>query len=394
MEEWRWQFGVWGGATTAVVLGGALFLLWLLELRSFQGERSVARRVVLGALGGLGAVAVFAVALQITLVREAFEEVAGGTAVLLDSSLSMTLEGPHGERGDAVRALLREWQEDDRIEPTAYEFGSRTRGVIWQGLAESYNPEDDATHIREALVSVLEKSSDHEIGSVVLVTDGADPNFRASTLSLDATSPVIHTVVVGGEDELADQAIVSLRADATAYVGVPAIIRAEVRAVGALRVPELPVQIWHQGRLLEEKRVPLDADGRSTVAFEVTPKRAGRALYRLSVPRDEADEVPQNNTRAVLLRVGRDRIRVLLVAGRPSWDVRFLREFIKRDGSVDLISFFILRAPSDLTAAGTNELALIPFPTDELFREHLGSFDVVIFQNFDFEPYDMQEYLP
>jgi uncharacterized membrane protein len=61
---------------------------------------------------------------------------------------------------------------------------------------------------------------------------------------------------------------------------------------------------------------------------------------------------------------------------------------------VDLISFFILRASADLTAAPNDELALIPFPTDELFREHLGSFDVVIFQNFDYAPYEMSTYLP
>ena len=44
--------------------------------------------------------------------------------------------------------------------------------------------------------------------------------------------------------------------------------------------------------------------------------------------------------------------------------------------------------------AGPDELALIPFPTDELFNEHLGSFDLVIFQNFEYGPYQMARYLP
>jgi uncharacterized membrane protein len=172
------------------------------------------------------------------------------------------------------------------------------------------------------------------------------------------------------------------------------VIRADVRAVGELRSSELRVQLWHEGRLEQETLAVLDEAGRGTVAFEVTPRRMGRTLYRLLIPADSKDEVPQNNDRAALLRVGRERLRALLVAGRPSWDVRFLRDFLKRDGSVDLVSFFILRAPADLTDAPTNELALIPFPTDELFREHLGSFDVVIFQNFDYAPYEMQTYLP
>jgi len=172
------------------------------------------------------------------------------------------------------------------------------------------------------------------------------------------------------------------------------LIRADIRSVGELRQSELRVQLWHESRLEEETVATLDETGRGTVAFEVTPRRPGRALYRLLIPEASNDEVPQNNDRAALLRVGRERLRALLVAGRPGWDVRFLRDFLKRDGSVDLVSFFILRAAADLTAAPTNELALIPFPTDELFREHLGSFDVVIFQNFDYAPYEMQTYLP
>jgi uncharacterized membrane protein len=394
VDGWQWQLGIAGGATTAWALGLALLALWLFELRSIRGESDRRRRVALGALGGLGILGVYLLALQITLVRETFEEVAGGTAVLLDNSRSMTLTGESGSRDDAVRALISEWQQDGRVSPIVYLFGSSTRGAVWDGLAGSYRPTDDTTNLREALDYALANDAGREIGSVIVVTDGADSRFRADALSLGADSPAVHAVIVGGDDPLDDQAVVSLRADTTAYVGVPAIIRADLRAVGALQGRELPVQLWHESRLEQESIAVLDADGRATVSFEVTPKRIGRALYRVLIPAMDEDEVPENNVRAALLRVGRERLRALLVAGRPSWDVRFLRDFLKRDGSVDLVSFFILRAAADLTAAPTNELALIPFPTDELFREHLGSFDVVIFQNFDYAPYEMATYLP
>ena len=394
MTDWQWQIGIWGGNTTAWVLGLALFALWLVELRSIRGESDRRRKFTLGALGALGILAVYLLALQITLVRETFEDVAGGTAILLDSSRSMTLSGKEGSRRDEVKALIGDWQDDDRVSPVAYLFGSSARAAVWDGLGERYEPADDETRIRNALNYVLGKGIDRDIGSVILITDGADASFRADTIALGQSPPVIHSVVVGGDDPLDDQAIVSLRADTTAYVGVPAIIRADVRAVGDLRSAELRVQLWHESRLEQEIVAELDQDGRGTLTFEVTPQRTGRSLYRLLIPAASNDEVPQNNDRAALLRVGRERLRALLVAGRPSWDVRFLRDFLKRDGSVDLVSFFILRAAADLTAAPTDELALIPFPTDELFREHLGSFDVVIFQNFDYAPYEMQSYLP
>jgi len=394
VTDWQWQLGIWGGNTTAWVLGLALFALWLVELRSIGGESDRRRKFTLGALGALGILAVYLLALQITFVRETFEDVAGGTAVVLDNSRSMTLSGKVGPRRDEVNALIGDWQDDDRVSPVVYLFGSGVRAAVWDGLGERYEPSDDETRIRNALNYVLGKGVDREIGSVILITDGADTSFRAEAVALGQSPPVVHSVVVGGDDPLDDQAIVSLHADTTAYVGVPAIIRADVRAVGDLRSAEVRVQLWHESRLQQELVAELDQDGRGTLTFEVTPQRTGRSLYRLLIPAASNDEVPQNNDRAALLRVGRERLRALLVAGRPSWDVRFLRDFLKRDGSVDLVSFFILRAAADLTAAPTDELALIPFPTDELFREHLGSFDVVIFQNFDYAPYEMQSYLP
>jgi len=394
VADWQWQLGILGGSTTAWVIGLALFALWLVELRSIRGESDRRRRFALASLGGVAILAVYLLALQITLFRETFEDVAGSTGILIDNSRSMTLSGASGPRSDAVRALINEWQDDDRVNPVVYLFGSSTRGAIWSGLGESYEPSDDETNIREALDYVLAKGADQDLGSLVVITDGSDASFRADTLALGSGAPVIHTIVVGGDDPIDDQAIVSLHADTTAYVGVPAVIRADVRAVGDLRRHELRVQLWHESRLEQETIAELDEAGRGTVAFEMTPQRIGRALYRVLIPAASNDEVPQNNNRAALLRVGRERLRALLVAGRPSWDVRFLRDFLKRDGSIDLVSFFILRAAADLTAAPTNELALIPFPTDELFREHLGSFDVVIFQNFDYAPYEMQTYLP
>jgi uncharacterized membrane protein len=85
---------------------------------------------------------------------------------------------------------------------------------------------------------------------------------------------------------------------------------------------------------------------------------------------------------------------VLQVVGRPSWDERFLRELLKRNPNVDLISFFILRSTTDMQKAPQEELALIPFPVAELFTTELDTFDVVIFQNFTYRPYNMARFLP
>ena len=83
----------------------------------------------------------------------------------------------------------------------------------------------------------------------------------------------------------------------------------------------------------------------------------------------EAVEV--NNRWSFEVKVIRDRVRVLHLNGRPSWDSRFLRETLANNPKVDLLSFFILRTLTDDVGATTSELSLIPFPSNLLFSEYL-----------------------
>jgi uncharacterized membrane protein len=59
-----------------------------------------------------------------------------------------------------------------------------------------------------------------------------------------------------------------------------------------------------------------------------------------------------------------------------------------------VVAFFILRTMTDDARATQNELALIPFPVDQLFTDQLATFDAVVLQDFDAQPYGLERYLP
>jgi uncharacterized membrane protein len=111
------------------------------------------------------------------------------------------------------------------------------------------------------------------------------------------------------------------------------------------------------------------------------------------VPVAPKEAVTTNNTRSFVIRVIRDKIRVLQVAGQPSWDVRALRQMLKSNPNVDLISFFILRTQDDISLVPNDEMSLIPFPTRELFEQQLPSFDLILLQDFEYLPYGIGDYL-
>ena len=55
------------------------------------------------------------------------------------------------------------------------------------------------------------------------------------------------------------------------------------------------------------------------------------------------------------------------------------RNLLKSDPAVDLVHFSILRPPDKQDFTPLHELALIPFPTEELFERRLDEFDLIIF---------------
>ena len=194
---------------------------------------------------------------------------------------------------------------------------------------------------------------------------------RARAAVADLEVPV-NTVLVG-QSALLDLAIERVQVDDFAFVRNSLTVEVEVRGRG-FEGRTVPVTLSREGQPVATKNVTLRGEEPVKVAFTFTPDQTGRFVYTVETPVFPREAVVENNTRAFTLKVIRDRVRVLLVVGRPSWDERFLRGLLKQDANVDLVSFYILRTMADEPNV-TNpprELSLIPFPMDEIFRQKLS----------------------
>jgi len=302
----------------------------------------------------------------------------GRTVVLVDGSRSMGVETERIER--ALRVL-----QDLGGDPDVYTFGERLQA----GPPQDWT--DSGTDIGAALEAVADRYLGQTLRSIVLVTDGIDRGGLRANLAgeSDSAAPFLPgplTVVQVGETISGiDNAVTDIQTGGFAFLRTPFPLTAGVQGAPE---SDLTVTLRREGRLVDTQRVTLDSMGQGSVRFEVTPNAVGRFVWEISVPDAVDDAVPGNNSHAVVVRVVRDRTRVLQVCGSPSYDQKFLRLFLKDDPSVDLVSFFILRTHEDFASGWyPDELSLIAFPYERLFTEQLETFDVVIFQNFDFKPY-------
>ena len=114
-----------------------------------------------------------------------------------------------------------------------------------------------------------------------------------------------------------------------------------------------------------------------TSSFTATADRLGAERWRL-----EARSGDRARAREFRVEVVRQKYRIMYLAGRPSSEYAFLREYLKSDPNRELVSFVILRNPENPSPAADRDMSLIPFPVDEIFLKTLPQFDLFILENF------------
>ncbi len=377
-----WTAPAWQPALGAVVAA----VLWgMAALGRRQGRAGLARAGEL-ALWGVALAALVVALARPVWVAESGREEPGLLVGLVDASASLSVLAQGAPRSDEASARVVELAGEGA---SLFHFADK----LASGPPLAFS--GAGTDVDAALRALDDRVAGQELAGIVLVSDGLDRGpLRRRFQEEGPSAPLpplagpLTVVQVGRPEGLSDLSVRDVDAGGFAYVRTPFSVSAALKGVGyAGRT--VPVQLLRDGALVATQEVTLDEDGLADVRFEVRPDRAGRFAYAVSVPAFEGDAVPSNNLAPVVVRVVRDRLRVLQVAGAPSWDVKFLRRFLKGDPSVDLVSFFILRTIDDIRRRewSEDELSLIQFPYEQLFDEDLSTFDLVIFQNFDHRPY-------
>ncbi len=369
-----------------------MFLLWV------ETSRQSSKRPWVFVTGALGVLALALAVLRPVALRLEGRQVPGLVLALLDSShrLNLVSEEQGTSRRDVALLALDQIQQrwsDARLE--VREFGA---GLLKEPVRPGSAMDSD---LMSALRQVAAERSERP-SAILLLSDGRltrpgeklDAEWSQNVRSAAAGVPV-HTVSLL-ERVPRDRSIRSVGFSGTAVAHQPLNLKLQVGCEPHETCADVEVVV----RELLEGQDPVELvrgetqgkDGLAELELSITLERAGGRVIEVELLGQVADEIPENDRRILPVVVRRDRLRMLHVAGRPTYDVRALRMFLKSDESIDLISFFILRTQSDEVDARQEELSLIPFPVEELFTDHLGSFDAVILQDIDAPRYGLDRH--
>lgn len=205
-------------------------------------------------------------------------------------------------------------------------------------LPEPPSPGGPATQIGDAVGKLLDEASGREIAGVVLFSDGQNNGGRsvaeAASAAAAAGTPVF-PVPVGSSKRLQDVAIADLFATSLVTVEDTARVAVTVESHGFDKRP-VKVELRDGEQLLDSKELVLRDSEQQQVELSFKAMQPGTRYLTVSIPPqpEEAEHLRGNNTDSVYIRVSEEKLKVLLVEGRPRWDFRFLKNALRRDNGI------------------------------------------------------------
>ncbi len=202
---------------------------------------------------------------------------------------------------------------------------------------------------------------------MVLLSDGgANSGSDPVTVAERGGVPVV-AVPASFDSTVNDARIAECLANRTAQLGQETAVAVAIES--ELELPTRATLVLEsESKVIAREPVTLPAGpGRTTVTLKLRPERLGMHRYTVTLEGVPGELTQSNNRRAFALKVVEERMQVLLIADKLSWDVTFLRRTLAQDRGFALTTLVKLGAGSpNYRPIGTGKLSQLPGKSSEL----------------------------
>ncbi|RIK68340.1 MAG: hypothetical protein DCC65_03895 [Planctomycetota bacterium] len=439
LARWSSDIGLLVGVLLSAVAIYAIVWLYRRESRGQLSRRmrwtlAGLRVALLGLLGFIG--------LEPVIVNYVHRRIDAYTLVLVDESASMSLADAYrlpedarraeavlgGDSPEAVnRADLEERLLTDRESGLLPRLARRNKLVVakfsdvlrpigafpsatsapagdgnvapvdWTAISEAgleINPAGSATDVGMAVRGAIDGVGGAPIAGVVLLSDGGFNRGESPAViaqMLKARGVPLYAVGVGDPSEPLNVVVTEVAGPRSAFKNDPFSVTVRLEARN-LENQSLSVELLERSagtagtpQPVDRRTVRVNEDGTvEPVVFERKIARPGAMSYVARVAPVEHEAIAADNEKEILpaVQILDDKMRVLLVAGSPVYDYRFLARMLERDATVD-VSTWLQSADMNSVRDGNTIITELPEKQEELFK-----YDAVILIDPDPEQLD------
>jgi hypothetical protein len=245
-------------------------------------------------------------------------------------------------------------------------------------------PNRSVSPLGDAIHGVVAAHKGQPVAGLILATDGRsntgeDP-LRAVQAAIRQNIP-IYPIAAGADEGPRNVRLAEVEASPTVFVRDPMTLGVVVEARG-LRDTQATLTVEQrindgEWQPVGTQQVVLGEDGiLKRTTFRIVPTVIGQHEFRARVEDAGPELTQEDNVATAAVKVVRQQIRVLLVAGAPSPEVQFLRNALMRDQRVEFAAWLqhadpgfrqpgdrpILRLPNDIAELRRYDVLLLVDP--------------------------------
>ena len=264
--------------------------------------------------------------------------------------------------------------------------------------ASALSPRGTKTRLGDAIEYLVTKERGGPIAGIVVYTDGRNNSGE----SLEAAARIargfeipLYPIGIGSDQQAKNVRIVDMEAPQRVYPGDNFKITGYIQAFGyentsvtvelISRPTGTAVDDESQNTVEEQTQWDLGSDGQTRpVEFEIDPDDSleGKRDYIVRIQPPKDDNNPRDNQKSGTIEIVTRRNRVLLIAGGPTREYRFLRNLLYRDREIQ-VDVFLQTGEVGISQEADDILFDFPQLDDELFQ-----YDCVVAFDPDWQQFD------
>lgn len=258
-------------------------------------------------------------------------------AIMVDTSRSMSIKHKDVSRLDQIKTLfdsgfVNKLESKTSIYPEVFSFADNVSPVSRQEVEQfSFSPDGNQTDISNAARNVIGNLGEGSLLGIIMISDGVSTTGDNPAMTLANMRTPVHFIAPGQEDESADMALHLTRPPAQGYLNSSVRVRGEV-SLHRIATTSVNVTIKRNGEFFTSATADF-ASGteKAGFAFNIPCEEEGNYRFELEIPTLADELTSENNQTGFLLKVVRERLNIMALSGRLSWDMKFIGNALLTD---------------------------------------------------------------
>ncbi len=270
--------------------------------------------------------------------------------VLIDNSASMNIKDKNNtariDKSENILQINSLKKLKKKLSFHYFKFNSGISEILNDSELKNLTASGTSTEIENAFYYIM--NSDNVKNSyILLLSDGVSTSYFDVYKIINMLKKLnikVFAVNLFSNEILKDISLTDIYYPDEVSINSKFNIELKINAVNynAIRTK---VQLWVNDKL--KKHIPVILhNGITKINIPVVLKKKGINKIRFKIKKAAGESVFVNNEQTVFIRAVKDKLKVLLVYGKPCWEYKFLKNCLESDAGINITSFLKLKNSS------------------------------------------------